>query len=142
MYVPLPSAVSSLLSMLGLAACGSGSSDPQEGGEPLSSVTIEGDQGSEPKVTFDGRLDGSKDETEVLVEGDGEEVAEGDTVKANWWIGNGFTEKKAQSTWTKDGAPAVGGDVRGHPAVPARDRRRQPGRRPRRAAHQRRGGLR
>jgi peptidylprolyl isomerase len=91
--------------MLGLAACGSGSSDPQEGGEPLSSVTIEGDQGSEPKVTFDGRLDGSKDETEVLVEGDGEEVAEGDTVKANWWIGNGFTEEKAQSTWTKDGAP-------------------------------------
>jgi peptidylprolyl isomerase len=91
--------------MLGLAACGSGSSDPQEGGESLSSVTIEGDQGSEPKVTFDGRLDGSKEETEVLVEGDGEEVAEGDTVKANWWIGNGFTEKKAQSTWTKDGAP-------------------------------------
>ena len=91
--------------MLSLAACGSGSSDPQEGGESLSSVTIEGEQGSEPKVTFDGRLDGSKDETEVLVEGDGEEVAEGDTAKLNWWIGNGFTEKKAQSTWTKDGAP-------------------------------------
>jgi peptidylprolyl isomerase len=85
--------------MLGLAACGSGSSDPQEGGESLSSVTIEGDQGSEPKVTFDGRLDGSKEETEVLVEGDGEEVADGDTVKANWWIGNGFTEKMAQSTY-------------------------------------------
>ena len=66
--------------MLGLAACGSDSSDPQEGGESLSSVTIEGDQGSEPKVTFDGRLDGSKDETEVLVEGDGEVVADGDTV--------------------------------------------------------------
>jgi peptidylprolyl isomerase len=91
--------------MLGLAACGSGSSDPQEGGESLSSVTIEGEQGSEPKVTFDGRLDGSKDETEVLVEGDGEEVADGDTAKLNWWIGNGFTEKKAQSTWTKNGEP-------------------------------------
>ena len=93
------------LSLLGLAACGSDSSDPQEGSASLSSVTIKGEQGSEPKVTFDGRLDGSKDETEVLVEGDGEEVAEGDTVKANWWIGNGFTEEKAQSTWTKDGAP-------------------------------------
>jgi peptidylprolyl isomerase len=93
------------LSLLGLAACGSDSSDPQEGNAPLSSVTIKGEQGSEPKVTFDGRLDGSKDETEVLVEGDGEEVADGDTVKANWWIGNGFTEKEAQSTWTKDGAP-------------------------------------
>ncbi|WP_299928486.1 FKBP-type peptidyl-prolyl cis-trans isomerase [uncultured Nocardioides sp.] len=91
--------------MLGLAACGSGSSDAEEGGASLSSVTIEGEQGSEPKVTFDGRLDASQEETEVLVEGDGEEVAAGDTVKANWWIGNGFTEKKAQSTWTKDGAP-------------------------------------
>ncbi len=91
--------------MLGLAACGSGSSDAEEGGAPLSSVTIEGEQGKEPKVTFDGRLDGSKEETEVLVEGDGEEVADGDTVKANWWIGNGFTEEEAQTTWTKGGAP-------------------------------------
>ena len=93
------------LSILGLAACGSGSSDAEEGGAPLSSVTIEGEQGKEPKVTFDGRLDASQDETEVLVEGDGEEVADGDTVEAHWWIGNGFTEEEAQTTWTKDGPP-------------------------------------
>jgi peptidylprolyl isomerase len=92
------------LSLLGLAACGSASSDTEEGGKSLSSVTIEGKQGEEPKVTFDGRLDGSEEETEVLVEGDGETVADGDTVSANWWIGNGFTEKEAQSTYTKDGA--------------------------------------
>jgi peptidylprolyl isomerase len=92
------------LSLLGLAACGSGSSDTEEGGQPLSSVTIEGKQGEEPKVTFDGRLDGSTEETDVVVEGDGETVADGDTVSANWWIGNGFTEKEAQSTYTKDGA--------------------------------------
>ena len=85
--------------MLGLAACGSGSSDSGAGGEPLSSVTIEGKQGEEPKVTFDGRLDGSQAETEVLVEGDGETVADGDTVSTNWWIGNGYTEKMAQSTY-------------------------------------------
>ena len=90
--------------MLGLAACGSGSSDSEEGGQPLSSVTIEGKQGEEPKVTFDGRLDGSQEETEVLVEGDGETVADGDTVSTNWWIGNGFTEEEAQSTYTKGGA--------------------------------------
>lgn len=92
------------LSLLGLAACGSDSSDADEGGAPLSSVTIEGEQGEEPKVTFDGRLDGSQAETEVLVEGDGEEVADGDTVEANWWVGNGFTEEEAQSTWTAGGA--------------------------------------
>jgi peptidylprolyl isomerase len=89
--------------MLGLAACGSGSSDPDEGGESLSSVTIEGEQGKEPEVTFDGRLDGSPAETEVLIEGDGEEVADGDTVKAHWWIGNGFTQEEAQSTWADGG---------------------------------------
>ena len=91
------------LSLLGLAACGSDSSDSDSGGASLSSVTIEGAQGEEPQVTFDGRLDGSKEETEVLVEGDGEEVADGDTVEANWWIGNGFTEEQAQSTYTKNG---------------------------------------
>ncbi|GAA5121811.1 hypothetical protein GCM10023339_39150 [Alloalcanivorax gelatiniphagus] len=87
------------LSMLGLAACGSGSSDSEAGGQPLSSVTIEGKQGEEPKVTFDGRLDGSQEEMDVLVEGDGETVADGDTVSANWWIGNGYTEEMAQSTY-------------------------------------------
>jgi peptidylprolyl isomerase len=92
------------LSLLGLAACGSGSSDSDQGGASLSSVTIEGKQGQEPEVTFDGRLDASQEETEVLVEGDGETVADGDTVQANWWIGNGFTEKEAQSTYAKGGA--------------------------------------
>lgn len=89
--------------MLGLAACGSGSSDSEEAGASLSSVTIEGKQGEEPKVSFDGRLDGTRTETEVVVEGDGDEVATGDTVEAQWWIGNGFTEEETQSTY--DGAP-------------------------------------
>lgn len=87
------------LSLLGLAACGSDSSDPESGGASLSSVTIEGKQGEEPKVTFDGRLDGSKEETKVVIEGDGETVADGDTVSANFWIGNGFTEEEATSTY-------------------------------------------
>ena len=85
--------------MLGLAACGSDSSDAEEGGAPLSSVTIEGKHGEAPKVTFDGRLDASEEEKDVLVEGDGETVADGDTVEANWWIGNGFTEEESQNTF-------------------------------------------
>jgi peptidylprolyl isomerase len=85
--------------MLGLAACGSDSSEAEEGGAPLSSVTIEGKHGEAPEVTFDGRLDGSEEEKDVLVEGDGEAVADGDTVEANWWIGNGFTEEEAQNTF-------------------------------------------
>lgn len=87
------------LSLVGLAACGSSSSDTEEGGKPLSSVKIEGKQGKEPKVTFDGRLDGSKTETETVIEGDGETVADGDTATASFWIGNGFTQEEATSTY-------------------------------------------
>ena len=100
------------LGLLGLAACGSGSSDSDEAGASLSSVTVEGKQGKEPEVTFDGRLDGSETETDVLIEGDGEDVAAGDTVQAHWWIGNGFTEKQTQSTY--EGEPQsleLGDDV-------------------------------
>lgn len=91
------------VSLLGLAACGSESSGSDEGSATLSSVTVEGKQGEEPKVTFDGRLDPDKTETDVLIEGDGEDVAAGDTVEAQWWIGNGYTEKETQSTY--DGKP-------------------------------------
>lgn len=93
------------LSLLGLAACGSESSDADSGGAPLSSVTIEGKHGEEPKVTFDGRLDGDQEETEVLIEGDGETVADGDTVSANLWIGNGFTQEEATSTYEQGPQP-------------------------------------
>ena len=87
------------LSLLGLAACGSGDSDSEPGGASLSSVTIEGTQGKAPVVTFDGPLDGSQEETKVIVEGDGETVADGDTVSSHFWIGNGFTEEEATSTF-------------------------------------------
>ncbi len=100
------------VSLLGLAACGTESSGSDEGTASLSSVTVEGEQGKEPEVTFDGRLDPSETETEVLIEGDGEDVAAGDTVKAHWWIGSGYTEKKTQSTY--DGEPQsleLGDDV-------------------------------
>lgn len=92
-----------VLSLLGLAACGS---DEAPGSEPtagLDSVKIAGDQGKEPKVTFDGRLRAPEDlQVEVLEEGDGP-VVEGTSALVHWWIGNGFTEEKAQSTFA--GAP-------------------------------------
>ena len=34
-----------------------------------------------------------------MVEGDGETVADGDTVTTHFWIGNGFTQEEAQSTY-------------------------------------------
>ena len=53
------------LSLLGLAAWGSDSSDSESGGASLSSVTLGGAQGEEPQVTFDGRLDATTTETKV-----------------------------------------------------------------------------
>ena len=87
-----------VLSLLGLTACGSEEGDAPAGAG-LDSVTIEGDQGQAPEVEFDGRLDPAKGETKVLVEGDGETVEDGETVSAHYWIGNGFTEEEAQSTY-------------------------------------------
>ena len=46
-----------------------------------------------------------KPETKVLIEGDGKEVADGDKVEVNVWIGNGYTQKEAYTTYEKGGSP-------------------------------------
>ena len=90
-----------LLLGLTLVACGDdagdGSSDSSSSG--LDSLTIEGDVGSEPEVTFDGEVQVDDVESEVVVEGDGEEVETGDSVLTHIWIGNGFQQEKAFSTY-------------------------------------------
>jgi peptidylprolyl isomerase len=90
-----------------LAACGSDSSDSSDGASSSSSsssdaldgVTVKGDQGKEPEVTWDGKMEVGDIETTVLTKGDGEEIASGDQVSAHIWIGNGYTQKKAYSTY-------------------------------------------
>ncbi len=90
-----------------LAACGSDSSgsadDPSSSTSAstgtLDGVTVKGDPGKEPEVTWDGKMAVSGIETTVLVKGDGEVIADGDQVSAHIWIGNGFTQKKAYSTY-------------------------------------------
>jgi peptidylprolyl isomerase len=64
-------------------------------------VKVEGDQGKEPKVTWDGEMKVGDIETTVLTKGDGEEIGSGDQVSAHIWIGNGFTQKKAYSTYVQ-----------------------------------------
>ena len=102
-----------LLAALTLTACGNDSGDESSSGSgsgsgaALSSVTIEGDEGKVPEVTFDGRLEPSDVETEVVTEGDGEEVAQGDNVLTHIWIGNGFTEKQAFTTYDEGGTPQM-----------------------------------
>ncbi|MFC7494171.1 MULTISPECIES: FKBP-type peptidyl-prolyl cis-trans isomerase [unclassified Nocardioides] len=85
-----------------LVACGDdeGSDNGGSGsGEALHGITITGDVGSEPEVEWDGALEVDETATEVVTEGDGDTVAEGDQVVANIWVGNGTTQEKAFSTY-------------------------------------------
>jgi peptidylprolyl isomerase len=84
-----------------LVACGDddGGSDNGSSSDDaaLHGITVSGDLGKEPEVDWGGELETDKTETAVVIEGDGDELAEGDQVQAYLWIGNGSTEKKAYS---------------------------------------------
>lgn len=90
---------------LGLSACGDegGGSGSDDSSGPLSQVTITGDQGKAPEVAWDGTFEADETTSETLVEGDGEEVAAGDKVEVHIWIGNGFSQEKAFSTYDQGG---------------------------------------
>lgn len=92
-----------LLMLATLSACGD---DDGAGGEEADgTVTVSGKFGKEPKVEFDGTWNPGKTTTEVLSEGDGDEVADTDGVFANIYIANGYTHRKSASTWD-DKAPS------------------------------------
>jgi peptidylprolyl isomerase len=85
-----------------LVACGDDSGDGSSdsgSSNGLDSLTIEGEPGSEPEVTFDGEVTADEVESQVVEEGDGEEVEAGDSVLTHIWIGNGFEQEKAFSTY-------------------------------------------
>jgi peptidylprolyl isomerase len=95
-----------LLLALTLAACGDdeGSDNGVPGAKDgFEAVSITGDVGKAPEVEWKSQLAADEPETEVLVEGDGEEIEEGDEVEVNVWIGNGFTQEEAYTTYGKKG---------------------------------------
>jgi peptidylprolyl isomerase len=85
-----------------LVACGSDSGDDKgddSSGGALHGIKITGDVGKAPKVDWNGKLDVTKTDSEVVTAGDGDKIAEGDQVVAHIWIGNGATQKQAYSTY-------------------------------------------
>jgi peptidylprolyl isomerase len=93
----LPFVLLPALLLAGLTACGS--DDGSSASQPLDSVSISGDVGEQPKVTWKDQLQVDGLETKTLTTGDGPAIADGDKVNAQIWIGNGYTEKKAYSTY-------------------------------------------
>jgi peptidylprolyl isomerase len=98
--------IPALLSLcaLFLTACGddSSSEDPFLSGKTydrLDAVTISGDVGSAPEVKWKGSMTAGKVETETLTEGDGEPLKGQDSVLAHLWIGNGYSQQTALSTY-------------------------------------------
>jgi peptidylprolyl isomerase len=110
----LSTALLPLLLVTALSSCGddeaspSGASSTKAGGsaESLDAVSIEGDPGTKPKVTWKSEMTAEDLETETLVEGDGAEVEQGDQVSTHIWIGNGFTQEKAYSSYDQ-GSPEI-----------------------------------
>lgn len=82
----------------GLSSCGDSSADAGTA-EGLAAVTIAGKPGAEPEVTWKSKMTSEKQVTKTLETGDGAEVKTGDQVLTHIWIGNGFTQKKAFSTY-------------------------------------------
>ena len=85
-----------------LVACGDDSgeeSNQSSGSDSLSQLSIEGEVGKNPEVTWDGELKADEVQVDVVSEGDGAEVATGDSVLTHVWIGNGFEQEKAFSTY-------------------------------------------
>ena len=66
---------------------------------PLDQVTISGEPGTAPEVSWKGTFEASSVTTKVISKGDGQEVQDGDSVDAHIWIGNGYTHEKAYSTY-------------------------------------------
>jgi len=83
------------LLQLGLTACGDDDGDKKNTG----SVTVTGEFGSAPTVSFHDQVNRVDTEYTVLTEGTGPEVELDDTVFVHLYVGNGFTEEKATSTW-------------------------------------------
>ncbi|GAB3767081.1 peptidylprolyl isomerase [Nocardioides ginsengisegetis] len=96
----LPLALLPLVLVAALSGCGSDDgSSSDSGSQALDAVSISGDFGSEPTVDWKGKMTADTIENTTITEGDGATVEDGDTVTTNIWIGNGFTQKKAFSTY-------------------------------------------
>jgi len=94
----LPIVLLPVVLLVALTACGGGDSSSASS-QALDAVTIKGDVGKQPEVTWKHQMEATSLQTTTLTTGDGATIADGDKVNTQIWIGNGYTEKKAYSTY-------------------------------------------
>lgn len=103
---------------IGLAACTDEGTDPEASGGPsdgggdgdvLSGVTVSDDIGTEPTVEFTTPLEITAPGAQIIAEGDGDLIAEGDTIIWRHMYVDASTGETLQSWW--QGGPAGGVQV-------------------------------
>jgi peptidylprolyl isomerase len=94
-----------LVATLSLAACSSGDETPDAaetqgtsvdvcdtpGGDVVDAVTVTGDFGAQPTVDFESGLEVDATQRAVVIEGDGDETAAGDSLQVAYTVLNGST---------------------------------------------------
>lgn len=90
-----------------LAAAGCGSNKPAgpdstETASGLGAVSVSGDVGSAPDISWKGQMSVDGTDQKTLVEGPGAKIGTGDQVLAQIVIGNGFTKSTAFSSYQDD----------------------------------------
>lgn len=83
---------------LTLAACG----DDDSMLEGFDAVSVSGPVGEAPEIDWKGTLAAGKPEAKVVEEGDGAKIADGDLVRIDYVLLNGFTREVSYSTYADD----------------------------------------
>jgi len=89
---------------LGLASCGDDEGSSTASSAAFDKVSVTGEVGKAIDVKYDSQVSVDDISTKVLTEGDGPEVAEGDQVTTQLYLGNGFTKKEALNTYDSGSA--------------------------------------
>jgi peptidylprolyl isomerase len=84
---------------LSLVSCGDDEGGSAADSTAFDKVSVTGDFGKSLEVKYDSKVEVDQISTEVLSEGDGAEVADGDQVMVHLYIGNGFTQEQAFNTY-------------------------------------------
>lgn len=113
-------ALGAVLLSLPLAACGIENSDKAsdsdssstpsgvDTGDALDEVTFDGEVGESLEATWKSEVALPKKTTvTTLVKGDGDKLAEGDTVNAYLWLGNGTTKETVFNGYDNGGAESL-----------------------------------